>query len=368
MKIYEAVLEYIRLREHEPEYGLSEAYPNQTYSIAHRIVDLLSDSELKQECAVDAPLEYLRTHLDEPSVHAILTELIGIDDTDRSDLVDGEKMAEQLPKNCSIPFAFATGGRMDEARDLMLFLLDNGVASESISHELLEEYKQKYGGRTPVLYDDQLGLPNSFAVKAVERPSSPVRQVLDDVVEWAECSFDGPQVFQVEMPVGAQRIANTGNASINTDRSVRDVLEPTGQTDRPAGFPFEKGIAEKAGARTVAGCVKSDFVLVNQDTVYVGEIKSSREEINGQQDFYKPLGQALDYAVRFSEDYPTIASECDVYPMIATRTIGVDIADIRPSLQAHGVGLFNGRWLVRPSGAFDPPSRSYLNKSDGFPQ
>lgn len=245
MKIYEAVLEYIRLREHEPEYGLSEVYPSQTYSIAHRIVDLLSDSELKQECAADAPLEYLRTHLDEPSVHAILIELIGIDDTDRSDLVDGEKMTEQLPKNCSIPFAFATGGRMDEARDLMLFLLDNGVASESISHELLEEYEQKYGGERPVLYDDQLGLPNSFAVKAVERPSSPVKQVLDDVIEWAECSFDGPQVFQVEMPVGAQRIANTGNASINTDRSVRACWSRQAKLTSQQGFRLRRGLLRK---------------------------------------------------------------------------------------------------------------------------
>jgi hypothetical protein len=194
-----------------------------------------------------------------------------------------------------------------------------------------------------------------------------VKQVLGDVIGWAESSFDGAQVFQVEIPLGAQRIANTGKVSIDTDRSVRDILEPTGKNEQPAGFPFEREIAQNAGARTVAGCVKADFVLINQDTVYIGEVKSSREAINGQQDLYKPLGQALDYAVRFSEDYPTIASESDVYPMIATQDISLDIADIKPSLQAHGVGLFNGQWLIRPSGAFDPPARSHLNKSDGFP-
>ena len=90
MKIYEAILEYIRLREYEsPHSDTSRSHGSYsskwTYATAHQIVDYLSDSELKQECSIDNATDLLRESLDEPADY-LLPQLSDVEFSDREKL------------------------------------------------------------------------------------------------------------------------------------------------------------------------------------------------------------------------------------------------------------------------------------------
>lgn len=359
MRVYEAILEYLRLRTNSGRRDVEKMM----LVNAHIFVDGLSDDELKQECSVDDPTAFLQENLGS-SAEELITGLTGIDGDQRVDLLDSEEQVSKLPKNCSIPFSFAIDGRVEEAADLMRFLLDRGVASEEAGGDLFEEYDENFG--SDISQYSQRASEEDLVIRSIEQPSDPVQAVIGGVAKWADGSFNGRKLLQLEVPVGATRIAAPGNSELDINRWVGEVF----QQNKIESLAFEREIAQKAGARTSAGCIKADFVLMMEDAVYVGEVKSDRERITGQQDFYKPLGQALEYATRFSEDYPTIASKIDVYPVIATGNLGVDVEDIKPSLQSHGVGLFSAPelgWLVRPSGEFKPPRRTFMNESGDFP-
>jgi hypothetical protein len=371
MKVYEAILEYIQLSEDirsriaenpDGDYSTEDVpHPKTVILNSHQMMDFLREGEVKQECKVENPGEFLSKNLN-ASVDTLFEELTGVDYSQRKEQTEFRELADRFPRNSSVPFAFAMGGRMQEARDLMRFILDKGVASEESSKEIFQQYERKYRDRN-TWYTEEVSESDELFVKSVERPSEEVQEVLGGVAQWASSSFTGPQLLQVEVPVGAKRIAESGEGSVELDQSVAEVLTKERGGDTVSGLPFEKEVARDGGARVAAGCVKADFVLINHDAVYVGEIKSRLESIDGQQDFYKPLGQALEYAIRLSEDYPTIASETNIYPVIATPRLGVDLEDLSPSLRYHGVGLFTNGWLQQPNGEFRPPGRDFITNS-----
>jgi hypothetical protein len=240
----------------------------------------------------------------------------------------------------------------------MEFLISNDAVLDPIDTGLFERYERDASS--------QLEEKSSATVTtlSIEEASPDVQQALAAVVRWADETFPTGSLVQHEVPLGATRVSRTAESSsrqqLELDRSLDDV-DPTSES--PERLPYEHDLARAGGARTAAGTVKADFIVLADDSVYIGEIKSASERIESQRDAYHALGQVLDYAIRFTEDFPTLAREADVYPIIATPDPGVDTHILAPSFEAHGVGLLEttgGTWVIEPNGNFQPPYRDFL--------
>lgn len=218
MRVYEAVLEYLRLKTNASRRDVDKM----GLVNAHIVVDSLSDDELKQECSLDDPHTFLQQNLG-ASAEELITGLSGVDGEERLALLDDGAESSELPKNCSIPFAFAIDGKVNDAADVMKYLLDRGIASEHADGDQFKQYEEQFGQEG----DQYTQQPSEgeLVIKAIEEPSEPVQAVIGGVINWAEDSFSGQKLLQLEVPVGATRIAASGDTKLNIDRSIDQVLQ-----------------------------------------------------------------------------------------------------------------------------------------------
>lgn len=158
------------------------------------------------------------------------------------------------------------------------------------------------------------------------------------------------KLVQVEVPVGCQRVAEAFDDSIETDRSLSDILSRRSQSDNPEGFPDEKELARRYGSRMVSYTAKIDAIIVTTETIWVIEVKTRNQCIEGIHDAYEGFGQVLMNCDRFAEDYPTVAQEREVKGILLAEDSEVDTELLSPSFERCGVSVFDprrGGFLIR---------------------
>lgn len=151
------------------------------------------------------------------------------------------------------------------------------------------------------------------------------------------------KLVQVEVPVGCQRVAESFDDSIETDRSLSTILSHRSQSDNPEGFTDEKELARRYGSRMVSYTAKIDAIIVTTETIWVTEIKTRNQRIEGIHDAYEGFGQVLMNCDRFVEDYPTVAQEREVKGLLLAEDSEVDTELLSPSLERREVSLFDPR-------------------------
>jgi hypothetical protein len=171
---------------------------------------------------------------------------------------------------------------------------------------------------------------------------------------FAESTFtpDDFDLVQVEVPIGLQRVASAFDELIQSeDRSLTEILTPHRHTDNPRGFPMEKELSNRYGFRMVSYTSKIDVVIVTTETIYITEIKTRNQQIEGLHDLYEGLGQILMNRDRFHEDYPSVAGARPVKGLLLAENSGVDVTLFKDSLIERKVGFFDPRrdgFLINP--------------------
>jgi len=159
------------------------------------------------------------------------------------------------------------------------------------------------------------------------------------------------QLIQAEVPVGLQRIASAQNQAIDTDKNLNEILASQNHGDCIHGFPTAKEISSQWGFSKNSYSAKVDCLLVTTDTIYIIEMKTRAQRIQGLHDVYEGLGQILMNHDRFEEDYPTVLEKVSVMPLLLAEDSEIDIELIDASFRSRGVGFFDpvrGGMLIPP--------------------
>lgn len=158
-------------------------------------------------------------------------------------------------------------------------------------------------------------------------------------------------VIQGEVPVGIQRVATALEEVINTDLGLDEVLEPRTHGDCIRGFRTAKELASNWGFSKNWYTADIDCLLVTNGEVYVMEMKTRAQRIEGMHDVYEGYGQVMMNRDRFVEDYPSVAEEATIKSLLVTEDSDIDITLIENSLRERKVGFFDpvrGGMLVPP--------------------
>jgi len=92
----------------------------------------------------------------------------------------------------------------------------------------------------------------------------------------------------------------------------------------------------------MASCTaKVDAVAVTDEVVWVVEIKTRNQCIEGMHDAYEGFGQVLMNRDRFEEDYPTVEQERDIRGLLLAEGSEVDIELLEESFEQRGISFFD---------------------------
>jgi hypothetical protein len=169
---------------------------------------------------------------------------------------------------------------------------------------------------------------------------------------FVEGPYSGEEIdlVQVEMPVGCQRVADAFDETIDIDRPISSVLTEQSYSGQPEGFPDATELARRFGSRMASYTAKVDAVIITTDVVWVTEVKTRNQRINGMHDAYEGFGQVLMNRDRFEEDYPTIAHEREVKSLLLAEDSEIDVEFLMNSLEQRAVSFFDptrGGFLVK---------------------
>jgi len=145
------------------------------------------------------------------------------------------------------------------------------------------------------------------------------------------------ELVQVEVPVGCQRVAEAFDEPIETDQSISDVLGGS------QGFLDEKDLSNLYGFRMVSYTAKADAVIITSDTVFMTEIKTRNQRIEGVHDAYEGFGQVVMNLDRFREDYPSVSDSREVKGLLLAEDSTVDVKLLRSSFTQRNVSFFDPR-------------------------
>jgi len=169
---------------------------------------------------------------------------------------------------------------------------------------------------------------------------------------FVEGPYSGEEIdlVQVEMPVGSQRVADAFDNNIDTDRPISSILTEQPYSGQPEGFPDESELARHFGSRMTSHTAKVDAVIITTDVVWVTEVKTRNQRVEGMHDAYEGFGQVLMNRDRFEEDYPTIQREREVKSLLLAEGSKVDIEFLSNSFEQRAVSFFDptrGGFLVK---------------------
>lgn len=167
------------------------------------------------------------------------------------------------------------------------------------------------------------------------------RRLFGGFITETELDSADVDVIQAEVPVGIQRVATTLGEDIDTDLGLDEVLEPRTHVDCVRGFRTAKELANKWGFSKNWYTANIDCLMVANGTVYVIEMKTRAQQIDGLHDVYEGFGQVLMNRDRFIEDYPSVSTHAAIRPLLLTEDSDIDVELIRNSLQDRGVGFFD---------------------------
>jgi hypothetical protein len=168
---------------------------------------------------------------------------------------------------------------------------------------------------------------------------------------FVEGPYSGEEIdlVQVEMPVGCQRVADAFDGTIDIDRPISSVLTEQSYSGQPEGFPDESELARRFGSRMTSYTAKVDAVIITTDVVWITEVKTRNQRVEGIHDAYEGFGQVLMNRDRFEEDYPTIAGEREVKSLLLAEDSKVDVELLVESFEQRAISLFDptrGGFLV----------------------
>jgi len=308
-------------------------------ALAHHILTPLSKDQLLSEVDVDNPLEVIRDNpAEQPQFY--LGQLCGYDENESPSV---DTPSAQLPLNCDVAFTQAVDGRLGQARELLEYLIQRDAEVDSLDTALIERYEQRQSEFTPEERD--------ITVRATSGTTAEEDALVGRLLRWLETQKNDFVFAQQEVPVGIQRSAATLDREIITDRTVSEVLKPSGRRKLPKGFWTEAEITQSFGSGTSSGAAQVDLVIAGPKTVYVTELKTGSQPIRSVSDVYQYLGQSLFYADCFIEDYPSIATEQRVIPVLAVGSIRIEYEMMKASFEKHGVALLDvskEKWIVHP--------------------
>jgi hypothetical protein len=169
---------------------------------------------------------------------------------------------------------------------------------------------------------------------------------------FVEGPYSGEEIdlVQVEMPVGCQRVADAFDDTIDIDRPISTVLKEQSYNGQPEGFVDEKELARRFGSRMTSYTAKVDAVIITTDVVWITEIKTRNQRVEGMHDAYQGFGQVLMNRDRFEEDYSTIAQEREVKSLLLAEDSEVDIELLVESFEQRAVSFFDptrGGFLIK---------------------
>lgn len=167
----------------------------------------------------------------------------------------------------------------------------------------------------------------------------------------SELEPENVDLIQAELPVGAQCVAHALNEDIDTDLRLDDALEPRTHADCVRGFRTAKDLSDNWGFSKNLYTGSVDCLLVTDGTVYVIEMKTRGQRIEGMHDVYEGFGQVLMNHDRFRDDYPSIGRDASIKPLLLTEDSNFDVTLIEPVLRHRGVGFFDpiqGGMLIHP--------------------
>jgi hypothetical protein len=344
MRRYEVPLELIRLNAASDASQLS----SRTLVEAHRFVDALTDEELLEPVEHESPIAHLRSHPQEQA-EVYLSELCDVEPTSRVEKMDARGFDEGGTPHCAVPFALAADGRTGQARELMEFLCRRGVSSAPSQRETFDDYADEQERLDWPRDDDE----PSIRLTGPRVPSDREMRVLGEFIRFLDTDATARfEIGQAEVPVGVSRVADCFDTTetVDLDKGVRAVWA-TNDRGVPEGFHTMGDIAGEYGSRYASGAASVDFVATGETHTYVVEIKTGAESIDGIHDSYQGFGQAIMNADRFGEDYPSIAAETTIQPVLVTEAFNIRIELVRPSFEEHGVALFDTAsmgWLIPP--------------------
>jgi len=182
---------------------------------------------------------------------------------------------------------------------------------------------------------------DSFPIISWDTPNENEQRVLGGFFVESPLSYDDIEFVQVELPVGAQRVANVLGKDIETDMPIEDALAPSEYSGKPQGFPNEKELSDRYGFAYPNHMTKIDAVVVTNDTVYVTEVKTTGERISGLSDINKGFGQVLMNRDRFVEDYPSVAEARELRGLLVAEESDIDVELIRESFSLRDVSFFD---------------------------
>lgn len=174
-----------------------------------------------------------------------------------------------------------------------------------------------------------------------DTPNENEQRVLGGFLAESPFSTDAIDLLQAEVPVGCQRVADAFDDVIYTDRSISTVLAPRTYTDLPEGFLNKKELSQQFGSRMASCTAKADAVAVTDEIVWVVEIKTRNQCIEGMHDTYEGFGQVLMNRDRFAEDYPTVEQERDIRGLLLAEGSEVDIELLEESFEQRGISFFD---------------------------
>jgi hypothetical protein len=174
-----------------------------------------------------------------------------------------------------------------------------------------------------------------------DTPNENEQRVLGGFLSESPYSDDAIDLLQTEVPVGCQRVADAFDDVIDIDRSISTVLAPRTYTGLPEGFLNEKELSQQFGSRMASYTAKADAVAVTDEVVWVIEIKTRSQCIEGMHDAYEGFGQILMNRDRFKEDYPTVGQERNIRGLLLAEGSEVDIELLEESLEQRGISFFD---------------------------
>ena len=184
---------------------------------------------------------------------------------------------------------------------------------------------------------------NDVPIVGRDTPNENEQRALGGFFVEGPYSDEALDLLQVEMPVGCRRVSDAFNDTIDIDRSLSSVLAPRSYSDQPQGFPDEKELARRFGSPMTSYTAKVDAIIITTETVWVTEVKTRSQCIEGMHDAYEGFGQVLMNRDRFKEDYPTVAQEHDVKGLLLAEDSTVDTELLSESFERRDVSFFDPR-------------------------
>lgn len=157
----------------------------------------------------------------------------------------------------------------------------------------------------------------------------------------APISRDSYEHIQVQVPVGMHRVGAVFDERIGLDQPIADVLEPRNYSDARQGFYTEKDLSQRFGSHMVSYTAKIDAILLTPDTLYLVEIKTHNQGVEGMHDVYEGFGQILMNHDRFAEDYPSVYVAREVKQVLLVEQSAIDPELVAPSFKERDLILFD---------------------------